>query len=217
MNTCEFIEKHKLIVVCRKIYGDDLEKLAAALFRGGVRLMEVTLDQQDPDCVAKTCEAISRLCEHFGNALLVGAGTVLTEDQVDAAFKADAKYIVSPNYNPAVIKRTKQLGLVSIPGAMTPTEILAAHDCGADFVKLFPTTSLGIPYIKDILAPITHVKFIATGGVNEENFGQYLDLGFVAAGVSSRLTDKKLIASGNLDELTRRAEVFCRIAGGERG
>ncbi|MGB9879409.1 MAG: bifunctional 4-hydroxy-2-oxoglutarate aldolase/2-dehydro-3-deoxy-phosphogluconate aldolase, partial [Anaerolineae bacterium] len=135
MNTCEFIEEHKLIVVCRKIYGDDLEKLAAALLKGGVRLMEVTLDQQDPDCIAKTCAAIRMLSELYGDGLLVGAGTVLKEDQVDAAFRAGAKYIVSPNYNPMVIKRTKELGLVSIPGAMTPTEILAAHDCGADFVK----------------------------------------------------------------------------------
>ncbi|MEM4724748.1 MAG: bifunctional 4-hydroxy-2-oxoglutarate aldolase/2-dehydro-3-deoxy-phosphogluconate aldolase [Candidatus Hadarchaeum sp.] len=216
MNTCEFIEKHKLIVVCRRIYGDDLQKLAAALFKGGVRLMEVTLDQQDSDCVAKTCEAIRMLCKLYGSELVVGAGTVLNEKQVDAALDAGAKYIVSPNYNPTVIKHTKELGLVSIPGAMTPTEILAAHDCGADFVKLFPSTTLGFQYIEDILAPITHVKLIATGGVNEENFGRYLDLGFVGAGVSGRLTDRKLIASGNFEELTRRAEVFCSIARGKR-
>lgn len=216
MNTCEYIEKHKLIVVCRRIYGDDLRKLAIALFRGGVRLMEVTLDQQDPDCIAKTCEAIRMLCELCGSELLVGAGTILNEKQVDAALDAGAKYIVSPNCNPAVIKRTKELGLVSIPGAMTPTEILAAHDYGADFVKLFPSTTLGFKYIEDILAPITHVKLIATGGVTEENFGRYLDLGFVGAGVSGRLTDRKLIASGNFEELTRRAEVFCSIARGKR-
>lgn len=216
MNICEFIEKHKLIVVCRRIYGHDLEKLAAALFKGGVRLMEVTFDQQDPDCITKTCEAVRMLSELYDDALLVGAGTALNENQVDVALQAGAKYIVSPNCNPAVIKRTKALGLVSIPGAMTPTEILAAHDCGADFVKLFPSTTLGFKYIEDILAPITHIKLIATGGVNEENFGQYLDLGFVGAGVSGRLTDRKLIASGNFEELTRRAEIFCSIARGEK-
>nr|MBC7243940.1 bifunctional 4-hydroxy-2-oxoglutarate aldolase/2-dehydro-3-deoxy-phosphogluconate aldolase [Chloroflexota bacterium] len=215
MNTRETIEKHKLIVICRKIYGDDLKKLVAALFKGGIRLIEVTIDQQDPDCITKTCEAIHMLSELYGDALLVGAGTVLNEVQVDTTFKAGARYIVSPDYNPAVVRHTKELGLVSIPGAMTPTEILAAHNGGADFVKLFPATVLGFKYIKDILAPITHVKLIATGGVNEENFGQYLDLGFVGAGVSGRLTDKKLLENGDFDELTRRAEVFCQIAKGE--
>jgi 2-dehydro-3-deoxyphosphogluconate aldolase/(4S)-4-hydroxy-2-oxoglutarate aldolase len=215
MNTRDFVEKHKLVVICRRIYGEDLKKLAAALFKGGVRLMEVTFDQQDPDCISKTCGAILMLSELYGDALLVGAGTVLNERQVDAAFNAGAKYIVSPDHNPAVVKRTKELGLVSMPGAMTPTEILAAHDCGADFVKLFPATTLGFKYIKDILAPISHVKLVATAGVNEENFGQYLDLGFAGAGISGRLTDKKLIESGDFEELTRRAEVFCRIARGE--
>jgi 2-dehydro-3-deoxyphosphogluconate aldolase/(4S)-4-hydroxy-2-oxoglutarate aldolase len=215
MDTRDFIEKHKLIVVCRKIYDDELKRLAAALFKGGVRLMEVTLDQRDPDCISKTSRAIRMLNELYGDALLVGAGTVLNEGQVDVAFQAGAKYIVSPNYHPGVIKRTKELGLVSIPGGMTPTEILAAHDCGADFVKLFPATTLGFKYIQDILAPISHVKLIATAGVNEENFRQYLDLGFVGAGVSGRLTDRKLIASGDFEELTRRAEVFCSIARGE--
>ncbi|MBC7231976.1 MAG: bifunctional 4-hydroxy-2-oxoglutarate aldolase/2-dehydro-3-deoxy-phosphogluconate aldolase [Chloroflexi bacterium] len=215
MDTRDFIEKHKLIVVCRKIYDDELKRLAAALFKGGVRLMEVTLDQRDPDCISKTSRAIRMLNELYGDALLVGAGTVLNEGQVDVAFQAGAKYIVSPNYHPGVIKRTKELGLVSIPGGMTPTEILAAHDCGADFVKLFPATTLGFKYIQDILAPISHVKLIATAGVNEENFRQYLDLGFVGAGVSGRLTDRKLIAIGDFEELTRRAEVFCSIARGE--
>ena len=215
MNTRHLIEQHKVVVICRKIYGEDLKKLASALFTGGIRLIEVTFDQQDPDCVSKTCAAILMLNELYGDAMLVGAGTVLSVKQVDAAFKAGAKYIVSPDFNPAVVKRTKELGLVSMPGAMTPTEILTAHDCGADFVKLFPATTLGFKYIKDILGPITHVKLVATAGVSEENFGQYLDLGFAGAGVSSRLTDKKLIQSGDFEELTRRAEVFCRIARGE--
>jgi len=216
MNPYEFIVTHKVVAICRRIYGDDLKKLGAALLKGGIRLIEVTFDQQDPDCVAKSSAAIRLLSEVYGDTMLVGAGTVLSEKQVDAAFKAGARYIVSPDFNPAVVKRTKELGLVSMPGAMTPTEILAAHNCGADFVKLFPATTLGFKYIKDILAPITHVKLVATGGVTEENLGQYLDLGFAGAGVSGRLTDKKLIASGDFEELTRRAEVFVRIGAGER-
>lgn len=216
MNSRDFIAEHKIVAICRRIYGEDLKKLAAALLKGGIRMIEVTFDQQDPDCVSKSCAALRLLGEHYGETMLVGAGTVLSAEQVDAAFKAGAKYIVSPDVNPAVVKRTKELGLASMPGAMTPTEILAAHNCGADFVKLFPATTLGFKYIKDILAPITHVKLVATGGVTEENLAQYLDLGFAGAGISGRLTDKALIQSGNFDELTRRAEVFVRIARGER-
>jgi len=215
MNSREFIEKHKIVVICRRVYGDDLKKLSTALFKGGIRLIEVTFDQKDASCIDKSCGALVTLNELYGDTMLVGAGTVLSVEQVDAAFKAGAKYIVSPDVNPAVVKRTKELGLVSIPGAMTPTEILAAHNLGADFVKLFPATTLGFKYIKDILAPITHVKLVATGGVTEENLGQYLELGFAGAGISGRLTDKKLIESGDLEELTRRAEVFVKIARGE--
>lgn len=215
MNSRDFIAEHKVVVICRRVYGDNLKKLAAALFKGGIRLIEVTFDQQDPDCIDKSCGALILLNELYGDTMLVGAGTVLSVEQVDAAFKAGAKYIVSPDVNPAVVKRTKELGLVSMPGAMTPTEILAAHNCGADFVKLFPATTLGFKYIKDILAPITHVKLVATGGVSEENLAQYLDLGFAGAGISGRLTDKKLIESGDLEELTHRAEVFVKIARGE--
>jgi 2-dehydro-3-deoxyphosphogluconate aldolase/(4S)-4-hydroxy-2-oxoglutarate aldolase len=215
MNTRDSIAQHKVIVICRKVYGENLKKLAGALFKGGIRLIEVTFDQQDPDCLAKSCTALRLLAGLHGDGMLIGAGTVLNARQVEAACDAGAKYIVSPDFNPSVVKRTKELGLVSIPGAMTPTEILAAHDCGADFVKLFPATTLGFKYIKDILAPISHVKLVATGGVSEENFAQYLELGFAGAGISGRLTDKKLIESGDLDELTRRAEVFVKIARGE--
>lgn len=214
MGTYEFITRHKVIAIVRRIYGEDLLNLSKALCAGGVKLMECTFDQQDPDCIKKTQEAIRALCAQHGEEMLFGAGTVLTPEQAEAARDAGAKYIISPNVNEAVIRKTKEMGLVSIPGAMTPSEILTAHDLGADLVKLFPATTLGFHYIKDILAPITHVKLVATGGVTEDNFQQYLDLGFAGAGVSGRLTDKKLIAEGNWAELTRRAKVFSDMAAG---
>jgi 2-dehydro-3-deoxyphosphogluconate aldolase/(4S)-4-hydroxy-2-oxoglutarate aldolase len=212
MSTYSFIADHKVVVIVRKMYGEDLLNLSKALYEGGVRLMEVTFDQQDPACAKKTAEAIEMLNAHHGEKMMFGAGTVLSVAQVDAAHKAGARYIISPNFRAAVVEHTKKLGLVSMPGCMTPTEILDAHDCGADFIKLFPATTLGFKYIKDILAPISHVKLVATGGVNEENFGEYLALGFAGAGISGRLTDKKLIADGNWEELTRRAKVFAEIA-----
>lgn len=214
MTTQMFISQHKVIAIIRKIYGEQLLELSKALRAGGVRLMECTFDQQDPDCINKTQRAISMLCEHHGDAMQIGAGTVLSRQQVDAARQAGAQYIISPNVNLGVIERTKELGLVSMPGAMTPTEIMAAHDAGADFVKLFPATTLGFHYIKDIMAPISHVKLVATGGVTEENFGRYLSMGFAGAGVSGRLSEKALLAQGNWEEITRRAKAFAGIAEG---
>ena len=153
MDIVNYIEKNKIICICRKIYGEELRKLARAMYDGGIRLMEVTFDQADPDCCQKTGQAIRMVDEEFGGRMQFGAGTVLTREQVDAAKDAGAKYIISPNTDEEIIRYTKQLGLVSIPGAMTPSEILAAHDAGADFVKLFPTVYLGLPYLKDIRRP----------------------------------------------------------------
>lgn len=207
------ILEKKIITIVRGTYGDDLRKLAHALYDGGIRFMEVTFDQKDPDCIAKTAGAISMLNAEFaGCDFYAGAGTVLTKEQVKAASDAGASYIISPNTNPEVIRYTKELGLVSIPGAMTPTEILLAHDCGADIVKLFPAATLGLKYVKDILAPISHVAIIATAGITEENFAEFLKLGLKGAGISGRLTDKKLIAAGDWEEFTRRARAFVDIA-----
>lgn len=212
MNTAEYIEKYKVICICRRIYGEDLLRLARALNKGGVRMMEVTFDQADPDGIRKTAEAIRMLKREMKDSMKFGAGTVLNCEQVQAAFDAGAEYIISPNTNEAVIRRTRELGMVSMPGAMTPTEILQAHDAGANFVKLFPTGWLGLKYLKDIMGPINHIKLIATGGITEENFGEFLKAGMVGAGVSSRLVDKKLREQGNYEELTARARKFTEIA-----
>lgn len=207
----QFIRKNKVIAICRGFYGDDLKKLGEALIAGGIRLMEVTFDQKNPHCLQATSEAIQMIVDRFSGGILPGAGTVLSTEQVKAAKEAGAAYIISPNTNLAVIQETLKRGLVSIPGAMTPSEILTAHDAGTHLVKLFPAGSLGMKYIKDILAPINHVGLVATGGVTEENWEEYLKLGFAGAGVSSRLCDKKLIAEGNFSEITKRAEAFCHI------
>ena len=167
MNTLDFISQNKVITICRRVYGEDLLKLADALYAGGIKMIEVTFDQADPDCIEKTGECIRALCDRFGDKMMFGAGTVLNAEQVEAAAKAGARYIISPNVDADVIAKTKELGLVSMPGAMTPSEILTAHKLGADIVKLFPAGYLGFGYIKDILGPISHVKLCATGGVTE--------------------------------------------------
>lgn len=211
MDTLGFIMEHKVIAICRRVGAEDLTKLGRALAKGGVRCMEITFDQADPNCDEVTHGLIEKLVRECGDDLCVGAGTVLTTAQVDAAKSAGAKYIISPNEDEKVIRHTKAEGLVSIPGAMTPTEILHAWKCGADIVKLFPAAWLGERYLKDILAPIPMVPLCATGGVNEENLGMFLGHGCAGAGVSSRLCDRKCIAAGNFEEITERARAFAKI------
>lgn len=206
------ILEKKIIVIVRGTYGDSLKRLADALYKGGARLMEVTFEQNKADCIEKTTQAISMLNSQFGGKLYAGAGTVLNKEQVQAAYDAGAAYTISPNINKEVIETARKLGMVSIPGAMTPSEILQGHDWGGDVIKLFPAGTLGEKYVKDILAPITHVKILATGGITEENFARYLDLGLCGAGISGRLTDKKLIAAGDWDEFTSRMKAFASIA-----
>lgn len=212
MEIIEFIEKNKVIVIVRRLYGEKILKLADALEKGGIKMVEVTFDQSDPDCIKNTSETIAALKANLGDKMRFGAGTVLTVEQVEAAAAAGAEYIISPNVNIDVINRTKELGLISIPGAMTPTEIIAADQAGADYVKIFPVIDLGLKYMKNIMGPISHVKFLATAGVNEDNFADMLQAGFSGAGISGRLTDKKLIEVGDFEELTKRAHAFMEIA-----
>lgn len=206
------IENEKIVVITRGILGEDLMKLAKALYKGGIRCFEITYDPADPNTCESVKENIQALDAEFKGDLMLGVGTVLTKEQVQNAKEAGAKFIVSPNFDPEIVAETKALGLVSMPGCITPTEICAADKAGADFIKLFPAGTLGIKYCKDVYAPIHHVKYIATVGVSEETFKEYLDLGFSGAGISSQLVDKKCRDAGNYEELTRRAQRFVDIA-----
>ncbi len=206
-----FIEMNKIIAICRGIYGEDLLKLVSALKKGGVKLVEVTFDQGDESSLDKTSKAIKELVHNFGEKVIIGAGTVITLEQVYVAREAGAKYIISPNVNKEIIKASNKLNLVTIPGAMTPTEIIKAHLAGADFVKLFPAGTLGIRYAKDILGPINNVRFIATAGITSENLGEFLSLGFAGVGISNYLTNKELVKKGDFETLTKHGEILMNI------
>ena len=201
------IEEHKIIVICRGVYNDTLLKTMEALYKGGIRLAEVTFNQRSDD-YTDTLDSIRMLNEHFCGRMAIGAGTVVNEQQVELAHQAQAAYIISPNVNEKVIRKTKELGMVSIPGALSPTEVLNAHDCGADYVKLFPAARMKAAYIKDLMGPMPHVKFIATAGIHEDNITEFADVGCTGYGISGRLMDKQVIAEGNFEELQHRAEVF---------
>lgn len=210
MTTKERIEAGGIIAIFRRIYGEELVKTCDALYAGGIRVMEVTFDQSDKDSLAKTAQAIEALRQRHGD-LIVGAGTVLNEEQVLAAKKAGASYVVSPNVDVAVIGKAKELGMAAMPGAMTPTEIAAAYAAGADLVKLFPAGYLGPDYVKHISAPLGHIPLVATAGITTDNLAAFLSAGCVAAGISGPLTDRKCIATGDYDTLTQRAAELMRI------
>lgn len=201
------IEEHRIIVICRGIYGEKLKQTMEALYRGGIRLAEVTFDQRSENYY-DTLENITMLQKHFAGRMAIGAGTVVTVEQVELAYKAHAAYIISPNVDEDVIRRTKELGMISIPGALSPSEVLKAHSCGADYVKLFPAARMGTGYIKDLMGPISHVKFIATAGINENNIAEFASIGCIGFGISGRLTDKTVIQEGDFEELQHRAEIM---------
>lgn len=200
--------ENKLIAIVRGVYGQDCVSLAEALYAGGIKLLEVTFDQSDPALWAKTADTIRLLNDRLGDKMSFGAGTVTSVELVNIAKIAGAQFIVSPDCDPDVIRATVASGMVSMPGAMTPTEVLQAHKAGADFVKLFPVGNLSAGYLKSVAAPINHVKLLAVGGVNENNIADFLKAGAVGAGVGGNLVNKTWIAEKKFSEITALAKDF---------
>ena len=206
------VEEEKIIAIVRGIDAEKCMKVADALYEGGIRLMEITFDQKNPDSFPVTANAIAEIGAKYQGRILVGAGTVTTPELVELAAKAGAKYIISPDVNVEVIRRTRELGLVSMPGAMTPSEVMTAHNAGADYVKLFPAGELGTSYVKAIRAPISHVKLLAVGGINEKNVADFMAAGMCGAGVGGNLANKKWIEAGEFHKITETARELLAAA-----
>ena len=204
----EKVLEHKIIAIVRGVYGVDCVNLAKALYNGGIKMMEVTFDQSKPEALNQTSDTVKMLVAEMGEKMAIGAGTVTSLEMLELAKNAGAQFIVSPDTNEKVIRATVEGGMVSMPGAMTATEVLTAYSYGADFVKLFPIGNLGSSYVKAISAPINHVRLLAVGGVNENNIKEFLDAGAVGAGVGGNLVNKKWIAAGEFDKITDLARTF---------
>ena len=202
------IEENKIIVIMRGFTTEQLICAVEAMALGGIKLVEVTFDQSGKTPGTQTAENIAALKEHFLGRVRIGAGTVMTEEQVRLAYLSGAEFIISPDCCEAVIKKTRELGMVSIPGVFTPTEAANAHRFGADFAKLFPNSEVNISYLKALTAPLSHIKFLAVGGVNHENLTDYLKAGAKGVGVATAIADKAAISRGDYDEITRRAKMF---------
>lgn len=200
------VEACKVIAIIRGVEPEKSLKVAKALYEGGIRMIEVTFDQKNEEKQKGTTESIRRISEYFQGKVSVGAGTVTSVKLVEMAAEAGAQYIISPDTSEEVIKRTRELGLVSMPGALTPTEIMNAHRWGADFVKLFPIGTLGTAYIKAVKAPLNHIKLLAVGGVNENNITEFLDAGCCGAGIGGNLVNKKWIENEEFKKITETAK-----------
>ena len=204
----------KIIVIVRGIEKDKLIPLAEAMYAGGIRLLEITYSATGNPTDAETAENIRMLSEHFEGRMYIGAGTVLTTEQVEYTAKAGGKFIISPDTNSEVIKKTREVGLVSMPGSLTPSEITLAARSGADFVKLFPITSLGVDYVKAVKAPLSHVRLLAVGGVNESNIPDYLKAGVDGFGLGSNIVNKKMINAGDWNGITELAKRYVALVNG---
>lgn len=173
---------------------------------GGIRLMEVTLNTAGAhDIIADWRE------RHEGKAY-IGAGTVLNVQMAKEAVAAGAQFLVSPNVDLSVIEYAVEHGVEIWPGAMTPTEIVAAYEAGAKVVKLFPMASLGIPYLREIKAPLNHIPLLATGGATLDNITDYYAAGAAAVGLGSALLPREALTAGNDEQIAACTRAFVDIA-----
>ena len=202
MSTLSRILEHKIVAIIRGANPGDVWDVAQALREGGIRVMEITLNSRG------ALQVIEQLAQKMSGEMLVGAGTVLDATSAKAAISSGARFIISPNLDPATVELTRMQNTVSIPGAFTPTEILAAHLAGADIVKLFPA-SIGPAYLKDIRGPLPHIALMPTGGLNIENIAAFQRAGAAAFGIGSSLVNAaEKISDEYLDDLTNKARLL---------
>jgi 2-dehydro-3-deoxyphosphogluconate aldolase/(4S)-4-hydroxy-2-oxoglutarate aldolase len=205
VDTLDLINKTRVVTILRGLAKDDALNVIGAIKAGGLEAIEVTFDQRKPAYV--TAEIIKAAREKYPE-LCIGAGTVMTLEQVQAAFEAGAAFCLAPNTDLAIIQATKKLGMVSIPGAMTPSEIADCYKAGADIVKVFPASVLGPGYIKAVRGPLPHIPLEAVGGVNLENMTAFLQAGCCSVGIGSNITDKKAIAAHDYAKITALAREY---------
>jgi 2-dehydro-3-deoxyphosphogluconate aldolase/(4S)-4-hydroxy-2-oxoglutarate aldolase len=191
--TIEYIEKEKIILIVRGVESEKLVPLVNAMYEGGIRLVECTYDASGKIPDEEIAGRIALLAKHFEGKMLIGAGTVLKKSQVELTKAAGGKFIISPDTNVEIITETKKLGLVSIPGALTPSEATLANRAGADFVKLFPINQMGSGYLKTLCAPLSHIRFLAVGGVRIGNINEHLNNGACGVGIGLSEQDRQAI------------------------
>jgi len=205
------IEALGIVAVIRLKDPAKLREVVDALAAGGVRALEVTMT------VPRAVDLIRELAPSLPPGFLLGAGTVTDAPTARAVIDAGASFVVGPVFRPDVIAACHERDVPALPGCFSPTEIYAAHDCGADIVKVFPATMLGPQFIKDVRAPLPHVKLMPTGGVTVDNAGDWIRAGAVAVGVGSALLDTPAIESGRFDVIATNARRVVENVAAARG
>ena len=198
----EKIKRDKVVAIFRDVSYEKLVRQVDLLLENGINIMEITLTSDN------ALNSIEGLKKRYGKDISLGAGTVIEVGDVLRVKDLGAEFIISPNVDVEIIQRTKELNLISIPGAFTPTEILTAYKKGADMIKIFPATALGLNYVKNLRGPFPSIPFMATGGIDEANANDYIDSGYEALGIGSALTS---ISTDNMNDFKRKIEVFKRL------
>jgi len=193
----------KAVAVLRADDAKTAVAAARAVLAGGIRIIEVTMTVPD------AYDAMQSLADQ--TSAILGAGTVTTGEQVDRCVDAGAEFIVSPGCCPEVIERAKARGVVVIPGAMTPTEVLNCWRLGGDMVKIFPAARLGPEFLSDLRGPLPDIPYVPTGGITDENAAEYLKAGAALLCFGSWLVDRGAMANGDYDRLTKRARRICDV------
>jgi 2-dehydro-3-deoxyphosphogluconate aldolase/(4S)-4-hydroxy-2-oxoglutarate aldolase len=198
----EKLQATGVVAVVRLADGGQLRQVARALWDGGVRAIEITMT------VPRAVAIIASLADELPEEFLVGAGTVLDAATAHEVIRAGARFVVSPVLKTEIIDACRDRGCAVIPGAFTPTEIVRAWDAGADIVKVFPSTSLGPGYFKDLRGPLPHVRLMPTGGVTRENAADWIRAGAVAVGAGTALVDPAAVGAGRFDTIRDTARAF---------
>lgn len=188
-----------VIAVFRKVPKDKAIKVAESLIDGGVNALEITVESEN------ALEIIEQLSSRFKDRAIIGAGTVLDAHAAESAIKSGADFILSPTLKREVVETTIRYGKVSIPGVLTPTEMLNAIEYGADMVKIFPAASVGPAFIKYVHGPLAHIPIIPTGGIDLDNTGDFIKAGAIAVGAGGNLLDNKAIQNEDYEKLTNLA------------
>jgi 2-dehydro-3-deoxyphosphogluconate aldolase/(4S)-4-hydroxy-2-oxoglutarate aldolase len=208
MSKTEMLEKVKELGLLAVIRGPSAEltvKMVEALIAGGVLGIEITYSTPNAEQVVRT------LSKMFGSHIILGMGTLTKPEQTLSAKEAGANYLVSPVCEPGLVKSMVDSGLLTMAGALTPTEVLQAYNLGSDVVKIFPGSLGGPAYVKALKGPFPYIPMMPTGGVSANNVAEWFATGVVAVGAGSELCPPQLAKEGKFDEITRRAAEFIQV------
>lgn len=200
------IKHHRIVIIYRGLEPEQCLEVSRVLYEAGIRLFEVTMNSRGTE------ESIRLLHSELPSDTYIGAGTVLNAGQVERACDAGATYIISPNTNVEVISRTKELEMVSIPGAMTPTEVDLASRAGGDMIKVFPINVLGPAFIAQLKGPLDDIEFLACGGVQREMVKDLRNAGCRSVGIGVQLLGKGLVEEKKWETLGKRAKEFIQAS-----